>query len=225
MFWQDENTEPERFAVPDDVVDLAFGIQCRALPVDHAWALSEAVLGVLPWIAAEEGAGVHAIHVAESGNGWMRPGRADDLLYLSRRTPLVLRLPKHRIEDARRLTGATLNVAGNEMRVGAAAARPLSAAPTIFSRYVLSEESDEAAFMRAAATRLKEMGIEPRKMLCGMERVIATPERALRTRSLMLADLPPAESVRLQQRGLGSGRSLGCGLFVAHKDLREVGAP
>ena len=218
MFWQDENTDPERFVVPDDVVDLTFGIQCRALPVDHAWALSEAVLGVLPWIAAEDGAGVHAIHVAESGNGWGRPGRAGEPLSLSRR-------PRPRREDARGLPGAPLNVAGNEMRVGAAAARPLSAAPTIFSRYVLSEESDEAAFMRAAATRLKEMGIEPRKMLCGMERAIATPERALRTRSLMLADLPPAESVRLQQRGLGSGRSLGCGLFVAHKDIREVGAP
>jgi CRISPR/Cas system CSM-associated protein Csm4 (group 5 of RAMP superfamily) len=38
----------------------------------------------------------------------------------------------------------------------------------------------------------------------------------------MLADLAVEESVRLQQRGLGPGRTLGCGLFLPHKDINEV---
>jgi hypothetical protein len=59
-------------------------------------------------------------------------------------------------------------------------------------------------------------------MLCGMERVIATPDRKIQARSLMLADLAVEESVRLQQRGLGPGRTLGCGLFLPHKDINEV---
>jgi CRISPR/Cas system CSM-associated protein Csm4 (group 5 of RAMP superfamily) len=55
-----------------------------------------------------------------------------------------------------------------------------------------------------------------------MERVIATPDRKIQARSLMLADLAVEESVRLQQRGLGPGRTLGCGLFLPHKDINEV---
>ena len=67
------------------------------------------------------------------------------------------------------------------------------------------------------------MGIRPRKMLCGIERLIRTPDGLLRTRSLMVADLSPDESVALQAEGLGPERALGCGLFLPHKDIQEVG--
>ena len=59
-------------------------------------------------------------------------------------------------------------------------------------------------------------------MLCGIERVLVTPERPIRTRSLMIAELTPPESVTVQQRGLGPLRQLGCGLFLPHKDIKEV---
>lgn len=222
MFWQEEKNDQSRYQVPDDVVDLTFGISCRALPVDHAWALSQAVLAELPWMKQEDGAGVHTVHVAESGNGWLRPDHADDLLYLSHRTRLVLRLPKQRLEAARLLSGKTLDVAGHPMRVENHRVRPLTAISTVFARYILSEAGDENTFLEAMRRDLEHLGIKPRKMLCGIERTIATPERPLRTRSLMLADLAPEESVLLQQRGLGPGRRLGCGLFLPHKDIKHV---
>jgi CRISPR-associated protein Cas6 len=222
MYWQDETKGPERFVVPDDVVDLAFAISCRALPVDHAWALSQAVLAELPWMMHEAGAGVHTVHMAESGNGWLRPDHADDLLYLSHRTRLVLRLPKQRLEAARLLSGKTLDVAGYPLQVEKDRVRPLTAISTVFARYILSEEGDENTFLEAMRQGLETLGIKPRKMLCGIERTIVTPERPLRTRSLMLAELAPEESVLLQQRGLGPGRRLGCGLFLPHKDIKHV---
>lgn len=222
MYWQ-EAKENERYVVPDDIVDLAFSIQCRCLPVDHSYSLSQAISAALPWFADEPDAGLHTIHVAESGNGWMRPDDPQALLHLSRRTKLMLRLPKRRIADAGRLTGRTLDIGGNAMQVEKAVVRPLSAITTLFSRYIVSGEGmDEMAFMREAQALLADMGIKPKKMLCGIERVIATPERKIHTRSLMLADLSVEESVRLQQRGLGPGRTLGCGLFLPHKDINEV---
>ena len=52
-------------AVPrDEIVDAVFAIRCRSLPVDHAWALSQAVQAALPWFAAEPEAGLHTIHGA-----------------------------------------------------------------------------------------------------------------------------------------------------------------
>jgi CRISPR-associated protein Cas6 len=222
MFWQ-ETEKPQIAGVPDDVVDVAFQIACRTLPVDHAWALSQAVREVLPWIGVEPAAGVHTIHVAESGNGWMRPEGAGDLLYLSRRTKLVLRVPRHRIDDANALVGRTLDVAGNALRIEQAAIRPLLAIAAVFSRYVVSEAGqDEDAFLSAAVGELTAMGIKPRKLLCGIEHSLATPAGPVRTRSLMIADLSPPESVMLQQRGLGPRRELGCGLFLPHKDIKAL---
>jgi len=207
-----------------EVTDISFQIQCRALPVDHAWALSEAVQQLLPWIMTEAGAGVHTIHVAESGNGWMRPEGAADLLYLSRRTRLQVRVPRHRVDDARKLIGQTLNVAGQALTIESATLKPLSAFTTVFSRYVVTDaQRDENAFLANMVEELGRLDIRPMKMLCGIEKTLATPDRLIHTRSLMIADLTPAESLRLQQSGLGPLRYLGCGLFLPHKDIKEVG--
>ena len=221
MYWQERADEAQ--TVPDDVVDVVFGIACRALPVEHAFALWSAVARVLPWLPDEPGAGIHPIHVADSGNGWMRPDRPGDLLYPSRRTKLALRVPKSRIADTERLSGQTLDIAGNAMRVEAAAVRRLSTLTTIFSRYVVLERTaDENAFLAEALAQLREFDVRPTKMLCGIEHSVATPDGPVRTRSLMLADLTPAEALALQQRGLGPMRHLGCGLFIPHKDIREL---
>ena len=222
MYWQ-ETKENKRYAVPDDIVDVVYSIECRALPVDHAYALSQAIQRALPWFTQEDDAGLHTIHVAESGNGWMRPERADALLYLSRRTKLTLRLPKHRIEDAGKLTGQTLDIDGKPLRVEKSVVRPLSTITTLFSRYIVTrDDTDEDVFLQDAMALFHKMGVYPNKMLCGMEHVIATPDRTIRARSLMLADLAVEESVKLQQQGLGTDRKLGCGLFIPHKDIREV---
>lgn len=225
MFWQEEKHD-ENYVVPDNVVDLVFQIDCRTLPVDHAWALSQAVRAALPWLEEEPGAGVHPIHVAESGNGWIRPEKAGDLLHLSRRTKLALRMPRVRVDEAQKLVGCKLDIAGHALTVGKSSLRPLSAITTIFSRYVVSADGlDETGFLQAALSELKTFGVQPKKMLCGIEKVIVTPERPVHTRSLMLASLTQQESVLLQQHGLGTQRLLGCGLFIPHKDIKEVGQP
>ena len=222
MHWE-ESAPAEEYAVPDTVVDAVFTMSCSNLPVDHAYALSQAIQRALPWFADEEGAGLHIIHVAESGNGWRRPDDPTALLHLSRRTKLALRLPKERIADASALLNQTLDVAGHALRVHKIALRPLSRITTLFSRYVfITAGDDEAGFLKAAAAQLGTFGIRPRKMLCGLTTPIATPARMLQTRSLMIAGLSIEESVLLQRQGLGSERKLGCGLFLPHKDINDL---
>jgi len=222
MYWQEEDdrTAP---TVPDDVVDLVFAIACKTLPLDHAYSLSQAVQEILPWLAEEEGAGVHAIHVAESGNGWIRPNEANALLHPSRRTKLRVRVPKHRIEQGKRLTGNTLDLDGHSVIIKEATVKSLSDHPVVFSRYIVTEGFDnETEVLEEMVKQLKAMGIKPKKMLCGTETIITTPDKEIKTRSLMLADLSVEESVMLQMKGLGSHRWLGCGLFIPHKDIKEV---
>ena len=221
MYWE-EKKPAEEYAVSDDIVDAVFSIFCRTLPVDHAYALSQAIQAALPWFAVEARAGLHTIHGADSGSGWMRPEDPNAFLHLSRRTKLTLRLPKHRLDDAGTLLGLTLEVAGNALRVDKLAVRPLSRITTLFSRYVVIAADDESGFLDAATDQLGALGIRPKKMLCGRMTSIATPARMLQTRSLMLADLTVEQSVLLQQHGLGAERKLGCGLFLPHKGINDL---
>lgn len=220
MFWEEEvAAKPHR--VSDEIIDLAFSIECRCLPLDHAYALSQAVQAALPWLADEPEAGLHLIHGAESGNGWQRPD--GDLLYLSRRAKLILRLPSRRMDDALELRGQTLTVAAYSLVVGVAVAKPLSPLGVQFARYVLArEDQDESEFLRQAMQELQALGIRCRKALCGKTATIDTPQGKVFTRSLMLAELSHEDAVLLEQKGLGEGRKLGCGLFVPHKDIKAV---
>ncbi|MDH3673474.1 MAG: type I-MYXAN CRISPR-associated protein Cas6/Cmx6 [Gammaproteobacteria bacterium] len=225
MYWQ-EDSDKKAYIVPDDIVDLAFRISCRCLPLDHAYALSQVVLRALPWIEEKEDAGIHLIHGAESGHGWQRPEDPDDeVLHLSRRAKLTLRLPKECIDAAKEISGVTLEIDGYPMEVGQATVRPLSPLTTLFSRYVVaSEEEDEEQFVRRAADKLMQMGISVTKLLCGKAHVFRLPNEHIFSRRLMVADLKVEDSVKLQQRGLGPCRKLGCGLFIPHKGIGPVNA-
>jgi len=224
MFWQEE---PEELpgGVPTDVVDLLFAVDCKRLPVDHAYALSKALAKALPWFDEEPGLGVHTIHVAGSQNGWERPlhGTQSHIL-LSRRTKLALRVPQARVGDlGKALTGLTLDIAGCPLTLGEAKPRPLSKETTLFSRYLISQaDEEESAFLARVARELLGMDIRIRKALCGKTLSLAFPGGSLATRSLLLADLSPEESLRLQQRGLGSHRTMGCGLFIPHKGINSA---
>ncbi len=207
----------------EDIVDAAFAIECRSLPVDHAYALSQALLVALPWFAEEPQAGLHTVHGAASGAGWQRPEGEDALLQLSQRTRLVLRLPESRLRDAAALTGRTLDVGGFPMRVGQLSPRPLLRIASLFSRSVIFENAnDETAFLAAATEALRKLDVEASTMLCGRDVTLATPQRSYRTRSLMVTVATPAQSLALQRHGLGEARKLGCGLFIPHKDVGDL---
>lgn len=226
MYWQDDDSR-QKFKVPDDIVDFAYRIECPTLPLEHAYALSSALQAALPWLADEETAGVHLIHGAESGNGWMRPQDPEhELLHLSRRTRMTLRLPKDRVVDAQALTGQTLDIAGYPLRVGEGSVKLLSTSGTIFARYVVDEQAaGEEAFIRSVAEQLQRVGIKVRKMMCGRTHVLKTPDHDVLTRSIMIADLDKPDSVRIQELGVGPHRKLGCGLFLAHKGIDPVASP
>jgi len=220
---QEKDSAAAEQDVPGDIVDAVFAISCPSLPVDHAYALSQAIQAALPWFAEEPCAGLHTVYGAASASGWMRPEGADALLQLSRRARLALRLPRHRLDDAAALLGRTLEVAGWPLRVDQVAVRPLSRITTLFSRCViLAAAGDEAAFLAAAAGELGALGIKPGTMVCGRVTPVATPARTYRARSLMLAGLTPEQSLALQRQGLGAERKLGCGLFIPHKDIGDL---
>ena len=218
----EESTTPPAIE-PEEIVDAVFAISCRSLPVDHAYALSQAIEAELPWFAGEPDAGLHTVYGAASASGWMRPEGPGAILQLSHRAKLALRLPRYRLADAAGLLGCTLQVAGFPLRVDRLTLRPLSRITTLFARCViLGATDDEPAFLAAAAAALRALGVNAETMLCGRETSVATPAMTYHTRSLMVAGLTPEQSLALQQRGLGAERRLGCGVFIPHKDIGDL---
>ncbi len=225
-YWQDDAPSPDEYVVPQDVVDVAYRMQCSELPVDHVHALCRALHNALPWLQTDPAAGVHPIYGAASGNGWQRPEAPDEVLHLSRRTRLKLRLPAHRLADAEALVGHTLSVAGRELTVGEFTVRLLSTSATLFARYVASDVAgDETGFLAEAAAQLVSIDVPANRMMAGRLHSLQSPDGPISARTLMVAGLTPAQSVRLQQRGLGSRRAFGCGVFIAHRGIDPVDKP
>jgi CRISPR-associated protein Cas6 len=178
QFWQESEHTP-RHSSDNSVIDLSFRLACRTLPLDHAYDLSKAICAELTWIDRELHAGIHLIHGAESGNGWQRPeNAAQDVLQLSKRTRLTLRLPKERMADAEKLVGKQLNIGEHSLTVGKATVKTLNDHSTLFSRYVVTDQyEDESGFNSRVANELIQMEIRVRKLLCGRTLIFTTPDK------------------------------------------------
>ncbi len=219
MYWQEETNETH-FTVPDRVVEMMFQIDCPTLPVDHAWSLSKEIRRILHWFGEDPLEGLHIIHGADSGNGWERPQGSDDLLYLSRRVKLVLRLPRERVERAQALSGKILKLGSHSMTIGKFKQRKLDTTNFLYSRYVAGpQKTSENEFIDWAAAELSAQGMNFKKILCGKSCFLSTPETRLETRSLLVANLSFHDAMKLQESGIGPNRSMGCGLFIPQKSF------
>ena len=224
MYWNDDSDQKPAYEVPDNIVDVNFKIKCPHLPLDHAHQLSSAVITELPWIEDDKRAGIHLIHGAESGNGWIRPTNPDELIYPSRRTLFTIRTPQEFVENVKQLDGKSLQVCDTNIEFSKPSIRKLSRLTTLFARYILAEQvEDEEAFLNEMAELLSSKNIKPKKMMSGRATPLTFPNEIFRVRSLMIDGIDITESVQLQEEGLGEGRKFGCGLFLPHKGIDAVG--
>jgi len=223
--WRDSD-EPTQ-APQTATLDVVFRIDCASLPVDHAAALAQAVCTHTPLLAASPVAGVHAIHVAGSQNGWERPRHNGEGLLLSRRTRLRVRVEAaHASALIDQLSGVTLDVSGHILRILSATMRALTPVPTLFSRYTVFKDLDlaceEDVFVQRVIKHCGLLGFSPTKVMCGKTQDLASSDGIIRARSVLLADVPAHNSVTLQDQGLGDYRTMGCGLLIPHKDTGAV---
>jgi CRISPR-associated protein Cas6 len=223
MFWQ-EKPEEKRFETSDEVIDLCFNLECKTLPLDHAWPLSTALTEAAPWLKSTDFTAIHLIHGAESGNGWMRPDNTEnELLHLSRRARFTLRLHRDNLALADELIGLQLDIKGHPLTLKGHKPQLLVPQTTIFSRYIVSSDKlSEDHFLHQIAPDIQTLGISIKKMMGGLPHTFNTPKGIITTRSLMLSDLEPEESIRLQQHGLGDHQLLGMGIFLPHKGIAAV---
>jgi len=197
------------------MVDLVFPLAGDVMRADYAWPLWQALRALLPWLADEPTAGILPI------KGTMP---SEDQLILGKRAQLTLRLPQERLAAAAALAGTRLDLGTElraELRLGEPFRRELRPTSAQYSPMVALECRDETQFLLECARELDAMAVSG-SVVCGRSQVLLAEEGELRGFSLMLHGLSAEHALRLQQIGIGGGRKLGCGIFVAHKTAVAV---
>lgn len=193
------------------MIDMAFDASGETLPSGYPFALWAELAQRVPQLAGDASVGVLPLRAAESG--------AD--LLLPRRAKLVLRLPQMLMQAAAALSGARLDISGSALQLGIGQPRQMQPHPTLHAQLVTGAD-DEVAFLEETRASLSVMGIEA-GLICGRRRTLADDRHSLTGYSLVVHDLGPEASLRLQSEGIGEGRHFGCGIFLPYKVISGLG--
>jgi CRISPR-associated protein Cas6 len=203
------------------VVDLSFPLSGTSIRRDHGYPLYAAITTCVPALHESRWLGVHPIG-----------GRvADDAILLDGHAELRLRLPAEHIPAVLPLAGARLDVAGAQLRLGAPIVCALAPKAALDARLVLLKLTKPPTRTNAALGRdvldndgfaeryraelgrqLAAMEVDAQLELCGRRSITIQGRRALGY-SVRLTGLSADASLRVQARGLGGRRTLGCGIF------------
>jgi CRISPR-associated protein Cas6 len=197
------NTVPE-------MIDAVLEISGESLPVAYPFALWSALAHHAPTLEENDMIGVLPIKTSNSMGGMLLPKRAK----------LVLRVPTHFAHPIELLAGKVLEVDNVKLQLGAGKLRQIQAYPTLHAHLVTGHE-DESVFLREVSTRLSELGVLG-KLICGMRHRLEAPGHTIHGYSLVIHDLKPDASLRLQYIGLGADRRYGCGIFVPYKAISDL---
>lgn len=201
-----------------EMIDLAFPVMGRRLAADHGYALYGAISQRLPALHGVGWLGIHPLRGPQ-----MAPG----VIQLPPRARLVLRLPVVHIPLALGLGGALLRVKGEPLQVGAPQAHALMPSASLDARLVLiklTEPAKSAAgnlvkaemmvrFQQELGRQLAALAAEAEVQLLGRQELRVGGKRLLGW-TVRLRGLSDEASLRVQARGLGGKRVMGCGLFV-----------
>lgn len=196
----------------DETVDAVFPLEGLALRRDHAQSLQLALRERLSWLGEDFRTGIHPVKVVHG---------SEDSALLPRRARLLIRVVKDRYDDLTDLAGAEINVDGHLVHLGTPHVRELEPHATMYAYRVAAQSDDELPFMAAVNAELADLAIGGERV-CGKRHTMVLSGAVLHTFSLMLHQLSPEQSLRLQQHGLGPHRLLGCGIFVPHKSAAAV---
>lgn len=194
------------------MLDVVFSLGGTSLPRDHASELAASLCAQWPWLAEEAQAGVHPLRLV-AGNG--------ETAFVSARTRLWLRVPAGRAANLLAQPSVELRVLGQTLRLEGPHVRDLVPHSTVYAHRVRATDAQEADFMTMVNKALADLGIMGQRV-CGRYQLMGSARAPRHAFSLMLHDLTPEQSLRVQQFGVGPDRLWGYGLFVPHKSAAAV---
>lgn len=187
------------------VVDLAFPLKGKAVPVDHGYALYSACCRIIPDIHGDGELGIFPIQGAYSGG---------ENLLLNRTSRLTMRIPADKVGHFLPMVGRELQVGGCPITVGAPNLQMLRPSASLQARTVtIKGFEEEGAFLEAMGRQLHP--IAPCAEAAVLKRrTIRIAGKQVVGFKVLVRGLNAEESIALQEKGLGGRRRFGCGLFT-----------
>jgi CRISPR-associated protein Cas6 len=192
-------------------IDLGFVLNSDGqIPVDHGYLLYGALSATLPYIHNDAAIGVHPICGQQVGHR---------LLRLTARSTIAFRLNHEQVIDLMPLVGKQIVLAGTRIHIGAPSVSSLVAAPSLRSRLVtIKGYTDPGPFRDAVLRKIHEMGLGPMvEIALGRRRTIRIRDKEVIGFEVIVMALDAEESIKVQERGLGGRRHMGCGVFQANR--------
>ena len=204
------------------ILDVLFRVIGTEVPTDHGYALFSALSCVLEtendrWMHGNPCIGLHTIRGVRGPNGRRLIGD---------KARLGLRLPSNLLPRSLKLAGKALDLDGCKLRIGVSETRALIPAATLHCRIVTTKNGDNPArFDAEIARQLATLDIRGRVFRVPQSarpsddrdpsrRIFRVKDKRIVGYSVLATELTAEESIRLQERGLGGRRRMGCGVFV-----------
>ena len=204
------------------VQDILFRVVGKEVPTDHGYALFGALSRILEtendrWMHGNPHVGLHTIRGVHVSNGrWLIGDKAR----------LGLRLPSDLLLRSLKLVGKSIDLDGCKLRIGVGETRALTPTATLYCRIVTTKNGeDPTRFDAEVARQLAALDIGGKvfrvlKSARGSHdrdpsrRIVRVKDKRIVGYAMLATELTMKESIRLQERGLGGRRRMGCGVFV-----------
>lgn len=189
-----------------EMIDLVFDLMGESLPASYPFALWDELLRLAPQLAEHKHAGQLPLRHASHSEGMLLP----------KRTKLAIRLQQELADQiADLLSDQLIKVEESRLHLGRGKRRSIQHYPTIHAPLVAGT-NDEEQFMADIKAELLALGVTG-SLICGKRQTLRSGQRVIEGYSLVIHDLKPDASLKLQYAGLGGFREFGCGVFIPYK--------
>lgn len=193
----------------------------QTLPTDHSFSLYAALCRAVPVIHESD----YRLAIAPIGGVYIGQGK----IQLARGARLKLRLPLEQVAALLPLAGQALDLDGVTLRLGVPRLMPLEPAPCLYACLVtIKNHQSPETLLVAARQQFAQLGLAGAIELAvsasgpragqARRRVLRIHGRRIVGYALQASGLSAADSMCLQEAGLGGRRKLGCGIFEPVKD-------
>lgn len=197
-------------ALDESSVDLFFRVEGHVCDVDHGYTLFSAISQCVDRppdhliFHQNTKVGLHRLRGQYLGRGKLRLGAG---------AFFGLRLPRSRVADALILSGKTLTLNKDSIKVGTVFTRELIPASTLYAHMVTTRNGETAErFLTEIQRQCDALAICGR-IDPGPRRIFTIKGKKIVGFALLVSELSAEESLRLQEKGLGGRRRMGCGVF------------
>lgn len=151
---------------------------------------------------------------------------------LTKNSKLLIRLPVEAIAQVYSLAGQTLTIGSYAIKLGNPQLQTLQPVDTLKARLVtIKGYTEPQSFLEAAQRQLNALEInanigipandkgEPKRLTLKINKAEKKKSYTIVGFSVVVADLKPEDSIKLQAVGIGGKRRMGCGVFYPNIQL------